>query len=84
MRFLSHHYTQNSDVTACAHLKRSPATIHITNHVLCQSNSPEINWGKTSMLSFSHKGCKTVRAKANCGEKASLLAPRNGGSKGDP
>jgi histone H3/H4 len=36
------------------------------------------------MLSFSHKGCTSNRAKGNCCEKASPLAPRNGGSKGDP
>ncbi len=84
MRFLDHHNTHISDVTTCARLKRTPTTINITNHSLCQSNSLEINWGKTSTLSFSHKGCTTVRAKAYCREKASPLAPRNGGSKGDP
>jgi hypothetical protein len=84
MRFLNHHYTHNSDVTKCAHLKRTPMTINITNHVPCQTNSPEINWGKTSTISFSHKGCTAVRVKANCHEKASPLAPRNGSSKGDP
>jgi hypothetical protein len=84
MRFLDHHYTHNSDVMTCARLKRTPTTINITNHVPCQSNGPEINWGKTSMLSFSHKGCTTIHAKAYCYEKASPLAPRNGGSKGDP
>jgi hypothetical protein len=36
------------------------------------------------MLSFSHKGCTSDRAKGNCREKASPLAPRNGGSKGNP
>jgi histone H3/H4 len=36
------------------------------------------------MLSFSHKVCTSNRAKGDCHEKASLLAPRNGGSKGDP
>jgi histone H3/H4 len=84
MRFLNHHYTYNSDVTTCACLKRTPTTINITNHVPCQTNSPEINWGKTSLLSFSHKGYATLRAKANCHEKASPLAPRNSGSKRDP
>ncbi len=36
------------------------------------------------MLSFSHKVCTSGRAKGDCREKASPLAPRNGGSKGDP
>jgi histone H3/H4 len=36
------------------------------------------------MLSFSHKVCTSDRAKGDCPEKASPLAPRNGGSKGDP
>jgi histone H3/H4 len=36
------------------------------------------------MLSFSHKVCTSNRAKGDCHEKASPLAPRNGGSKGDP
>ncbi len=36
------------------------------------------------MLSFSHKVCLSDRAKGDCREKASPLAPRNGGSKGDP
>jgi hypothetical protein len=36
------------------------------------------------LLSFSHKVCTTDPAKGNCHEKASPLAPRNGGSKGDP
>jgi histone H3/H4 len=36
------------------------------------------------MHSFSHKGCRSGRTKDDCREKASLLAPRNGGSKGDP
>ncbi len=84
MRFLNHYYTHNSDVTTRACLKRTPATINITNHVPCQTNSQEINWGKTSMLSFTPKGHTTVCAKADCREKASLLAPRNGDSKGDP
>ncbi len=35
------------------------------------------------MLSFSHKGCTIVWEKGNFCEKASLLAPRNSGSKGD-
>jgi histone H3/H4 len=35
------------------------------------------------MLSFSHKGCMSGCAKGDCREKASPLAPRNGGSKGD-
>ncbi len=34
--------------------------------------------------SFSHKGCTIGCAKSDCHEKASPLAPRNGGSKGDP
>jgi histone H3/H4 len=36
------------------------------------------------MLSFSHKVCRSDRAKGDCREKASPLVPRNGGSKGDP
>ncbi len=36
------------------------------------------------MLSFSHKVCRSDRAKGDCHEKASLLVPRNSGSKGDP
>ncbi len=36
------------------------------------------------MLSFSHKVCMSDCAKGDCHEKASPLAPRNGGSKGDP
>jgi histone H3 len=36
------------------------------------------------MLLFSHKVCTSNRAKGDCHEKASLLAPRNSGSKGDP
>jgi hypothetical protein len=40
MRFLNHHYTHNSDVTTYAHLKRTPASINITNHGQCQTNSP--------------------------------------------
>ncbi len=36
------------------------------------------------MPSFSHQGCMSGRAKGDCREKASLLAPRNSGSKGDP
>jgi histone H3 len=34
-------------------------------------------------LSFSHKVCTSNRAKGDCREKASPLAPRNSGSKGD-
>ncbi len=55
MRFLNHHYTHNSDVAICARLKRTPATINITNHGPCQSNSLEIYWGKPSMPSFSQE-----------------------------
>jgi histone H3/H4 len=36
------------------------------------------------MPSFSHKGCTSGHAKGDCCEKASSLAPRNSGSKGDP
>ncbi len=35
------------------------------------------------MLSFSHKGCTSGHTKGDCREKASPLAPRNGGAKGD-
>jgi hypothetical protein len=84
LRFLNHHYTHNSDVPTCACLKRTPMTINITNHSPCQTNSLEINWEKTSMPSFSHKGCMAVRMTDSQREKASPLLPRNGGSKGDP
>jgi histone H3/H4 len=36
------------------------------------------------MPSFSHKGCMSGHAKGECRKKASTLAPRHGGSKGDP
>ncbi len=36
------------------------------------------------MLSYSHKVCTSGHTKGDCHERASLLAPRNGGSKGDP
>ncbi len=45
MRFLNHHYTHNSDVTTCACLKRTPATINITNHGSCQTNVGTLNDG---------------------------------------
>jgi hypothetical protein len=84
MWFLNHHDTHNGDVMTCARLKRTPVTINITNHDLCQTNGPHIYWGSTSMPSFSHKGGTSGRTKGNCREKASPLAPRNSGSKGDP
>jgi hypothetical protein len=84
MMFLNHHYTHNSDVTTCTCLKITPATINITNHGPYQTNGPQIYWGSNPMLSFSHKVCMSHRAKGDCREKASPLAPRNGGSKGDP
>ncbi len=75
MRFLNHHYTHNSDVRTFARLKRTPATINITNHGPCQTNSLEIYWGKTSMPSFSHKGCMTVCTTGNSHEKALRFCP---------
>jgi hypothetical protein len=57
--FLNHHYTHNSDVMTCACLKRTLATINITNHGLCQTNSLENYRGKTSMPSFSHTRAST-------------------------
>jgi histone H3/H4 len=76
--------THNSDVTTCARLKITPAIINITNHGRYQTNGPQIYWGSNPTLLFSHKGCTSGCAKGDCGEKASPLAPRNGGSKGDP
>jgi hypothetical protein len=52
MRFLNHHYTHNIDGTTCARLKRTPTTIKITKHGQCETNSPEIDWGKTSTPSI--------------------------------
>jgi histone H3 len=49
-----------------------------------KQTTPKIHWGSNPMLSFSHKVCTSNRAKGNCREKALPLAPRNGGSKGDP
>ncbi len=84
MRFLNHHHTHNSDVATCARLKITPATINIINHGPYQTNGPLIYWGSNPTLSFSHKVCTSDRTKGDCHEKASPLAPRNGGSKGDP
>ncbi len=86
MRFLNHHYTLNIDGTtfACARLKRTLGAIKITKHSACETNSPEIDWGKTSMPSFIHKGRMRVHATDWHREEASLLPPRKGGSTGDP
>jgi histone H3 len=61
MRFLNHHYTHNSDVMTCAHLKRTPATINIPNHGLCQTTARKSTGEKPPHL---HLATKAARAYA--------------------
>jgi histone H3 len=54
MRFLNHHYTHNIDGMT----KRAPTTIKITKHGPCETNSPEIHWGKTFTPSIATKATR--------------------------
>jgi hypothetical protein len=63
MRFLNHHHTHNSDVMTCAHLKRTPATINITNHGLYQTTCKSTG-GATPRFHLATKAARAAAQKA--------------------
>ncbi len=64
MRFLNHHYTHNSDVTTCACLKRTPATINITNHGPCQQTACKSTGEAPLCLHSAAKAARAATQKA--------------------
>jgi histone H3 len=64
MRFLNHHYTHNSDVTTCAHLKITPATKNITNHGPYQKTARKSTGGAIPRFHLASKSAQAAVQKA--------------------
>jgi hypothetical protein len=76
MRFLNHHSTYNSDVTTCACLKRTPATINITNHGPCQKKTArKSTGGKPPCLHLAIKAAQMSMQKATAVRKPRRWRP---------
>jgi histone H3 len=75
MRFFNHHYTHNSDVPTCARLKRTPATINITNHGPCQTNGRKSTWGAPPRLHLATKAARAAAQKVIAVRKPHCWCP---------
>ncbi len=64
MRILNHHYTHNSDLTTCACLKRTPATINITTMAHVKQTAHKSTGGAPPCLHLATKAAQVAAQKA--------------------
>jgi histone H3 len=75
MRFLIHHYTHNSDVTTCACLKRTPATIKTPTLAHVKQTARKSTGGAPPHLHLATKAARAAAQKAIAARKPHCWRP---------